>query len=89
MKANLIYKGLYTGHFHKKSITLLHDNAYGNLLHSFNVNYPRVSEYANDVDIFQFRDGEKLSDELVCKFEMFTEGKISEMAQLVAIEEVE
>lgn len=87
MKANLIYKGLYSGNIHKKSIILIHENALGNLLHSFNVNYPRVSQHANDVDILQFRDGEKLSDELVCKYEMFTEGKISEMSQLVAIEE--
>ena len=87
MKATLMYKGLYSGLIHREEINLVNENALNELKRAFEVNYARVSQYANDVDIFRFCNGTIKPYDDVFKWKIFTEGKITEIGRLVAIEE--
>lgn len=87
MDVNLLYRGLYSTEVYRDKIEVFDESSLKELKRMFECNFPRVSDAPNDVDIFTFMNG-KNPHEFIFKWKLFPNGKISEIAQLVAIEEI-
>jgi hypothetical protein len=90
MKVNLIYKGLYSGTFHKECIELENKKRIGDLKDKIEESFQSDFSGAPVNFCLSGDDDDVCNDDYIeiLKYKNFTIYKITEIAQLVAIEEV-